>query len=120
MPHGGAQLLNNTAQLASMPHEDRKESWTADSEALGVLQRSTPASTFHLNSVFHQHFSWAPLASCPHAAATLGRNESGSHFPEVQALPPAGWLEQHGEPEWCASCLLLCVRVSLHLSFNSL
>ena len=29
---------------------------------LSVLHRPSPASTFHLNSVCHQHFSWAPLA----------------------------------------------------------
>lgn len=48
---------------------------------LGVLQRPTPASTFHLNSVFHQHFSWAPPGIMPPCSCHPGQERERQPLP---------------------------------------
>lgn len=68
-------------------------------QGLSVLHCPSPASTFYLNSVFHQHFSWAAPGMMPLSSCHPGQERAR----QLLLLPrnssvPAGGPKQHVKP----------------------
>lgn len=65
-----------------------------------MLHHPGSASTFHLNSIFHQHFLWAPPGMMPPCSCHPGQERELQPvlLPDPALLRPGGW-EWHVKPK---------------------